>query len=58
MKKSSNGDLLIAVVIIIAATILAVLRYLNDNTVDALLWSIVALATLLREVRRYRKNRE
>lgn len=53
MKKNTKGDLLIAIVIMIAATVLAVLRFTGGQTVDGVLWSIIAVVMLLREIRRY-----
>lgn len=51
--KKSKGDLLIAITLIVATTVMAVLRFINDENVDGVLWSVVAIATLFREIRRH-----
>lgn len=53
MKKNTKGDLLIAIVMMIAATVVAVLRFTGGQTVDGVLWSIIAVVMLLCEIRRY-----
>ncbi len=58
MKHNSIGDLVIAIVLIIAATIVAVLRFTKGETTDGILWVVVAAATLFREIRRYIKNQD
>lgn len=58
MIKNSVADFVIAIIITISATILAVMRYTDGKTVDGILWSIVAFATLLREILKYLKNRK
>lgn len=58
MKHNSTGDLVIAIVLIIAATIVAVLRFMKGDTTDGMLWVVVAAATLFREIRRYIKRQK
>lgn len=53
MKNNSSGDFMIDTVLVIAAAIAAAFRFREGETVDGILWAIVAAVTLAKEVRRY-----
>ncbi|MDD6291920.1 MAG: hypothetical protein PUA77_09105 [Lachnospiraceae bacterium] len=52
-----KGDIFISVVLMFAASILSVKKFMNGSTTDGILWLIVAVATLLREIIRNKRGK-
>lgn len=61
METFTRGNLLISLVLILASGYLSVSRFLDGRMIDAVLWLIVLLSVVIKEIRRYwnyRKERE
>ena len=61
METFTKGNLLISLVFILASGYLSISRFLDGRMIDAVLWLIVLLSVVIKEIRRYwnyRKERE